>query len=250
MNVRSLKRDAVYVNSTFERVGDTLITKTGCRIHVPTHYEETKLLEIGTETYTLGVFPIIVGDFFATNIAITMMRIEPTTMTKVEIEGMEFYEFYFESGAVFLANINVVVSAVTAYYAYNDIVAKVRVPWYLSYAIPVSADKPHVLISDMARLFLLSEKYAGIRVGATKTTMELIISAIARKEEDLALYHRHVINKQGALTQPAYIPVGDVIYGATNTVARLIGAYFDLGMRSALVNPSIRREKIEDILRR
>ena len=49
---------------------------------------------------------------------------------------------------------------------------------------------------------------------------------------------------------PALIPFRSVTYGATNTTAKLMGAYFDEGLTSALVNPSQRTEKIEELLRR
>jgi hypothetical protein len=49
---------------------------------------------------------------------------------------------------------------------------------------------------------------------------------------------------------PTFIPFRSPIYGATNTTAKLIGAYFDDSINSALVNPSEKVEGVESLLRR
>lgn len=240
MDLSHLVRDSKYVLSTFETVDQTTVSKTGCKIHVPVHYEESGLIEIGAENNILGIFPIIVDDrVYAVNKTLSMFRMEPTSVSTVSIREMDYYEFYFEPGSLFIANNNLVVNDVIAYEVYNEFLAKVRIPWSFTY-------------EDLGTIFQNSEKYTGMRVGATKTIIEMIVAAIARNDDDLSTYYRHLLNAvDGKPTkEPVFIPVGDVIYGATNAIAKMIGAYFDLGTMSALVNPSIRTEKIESILRR
>lgn len=240
MDLSHLVRDSKFVLSTFETVGGSTVTRTGCKIHVPIHYEEAGLIEIGAENNILGIFPIIVDDkYYAVNKTLSMFRMEPTSVSTVSINDLDYYEFFFEPGSLFIANNNVVVNDVIAYEVYNEFLAKVRIPWCFTY-------------QDLGTLFQNAEKYTGMRVGATKTIIEMIVSAITRDSNDLSKYYRHLINQlEGKLPdEVSYIPVGDVIYGATNTTAKQIGAYFDLGTMSALVNPSIRTEKIETILRR
>jgi hypothetical protein len=240
MDVSQLIRNDEVVLSAFKTVGDTLIAIKPCKIHVPVHYEESGLIEIGAENNLLGIFPIIVEDtHYAVNTTLAMMRMEPTAVSTITIKDTQYYEFYFEPGAVFLANMNLVVNDVIAYEVYNEFIAKVRIPWCFTY-------------QDLGTLFINSGKYTGMKVGATKTIIEMIVAAIARQDGELANFYRHLMNAlDGKATQePVYIPVGDVIYGATNTTAKMIGAYFTYGTMSALVNPSIRNEKLEDILRR
>ncbi|MNJ68815.1 hypothetical protein D3C77_650980 [compost metagenome] len=50
-------------------------------------------------------------------------------------------------------------------------------------------------------------------------------------------------------TPPTIIPLRNVSYGATNTIAKLTGSRFDEGMTSAIVNPGDRVERTEMVLR-
>lgn len=238
MDIPNLKRDASYVKGTLEQLGDKVVTRTGCKIHIPVHYQESSLLQIGAENYILGIFVLIVDDrTYAVNSAITMLRIDPTFMTTVKYDNTDYYEFYFEPGSVVFDNTKTVVNDVVAYYVYDEFVAKGRIPWYMTY-------------DDMGKLFASSSRYAGISIGANRAVMEMLVSSIARNPKDLTQYYRHYTNETAEPIEPAWIPGSSVIYGATNTTAKTIGSYFDLAVVSALNNPSTRNERIEDILRR
>jgi hypothetical protein len=238
VDIPNLKRDAEYVKGTLEVLGDTIVTRTGCKIHIPVHYQESNLMQIGAENYILGIFAVIVDDAkYCVNSAITMMRIDPTFMSTFKYDDTEYYEFYFEPGSVVFSNTMVMVNDVVAYYVYDEFVAKGRIPWYMTYA-------------DMGKLFASSGQYAGISIGANRAVMEMMIASIARNPKDLTQYYRHYRNESTDPELPTWVPGSSVIYGATNTTAKIIGSYFDLAVVSALNNPSTRTERIEDILRR
>ncbi len=82
--------------------------------------------------------------------------------------------------------------------------------------------------------------------------MPMVIATMSRDPEDRTKYYRHEIQSLDEIktNPPAFIPFSDVTFNATNTVSKFIGAYFDVGVNSALVIPSKRVEKIESILRR
>lgn len=81
--------------------------------------------------------------------------------------------------------------------------------------------------------------------------MELIAAAIARSDDDLRVYYRQVVQsyEEISLSPPRYIPLRNISYGATNTIAKISGSRFDEGMTSALTNPSDRVERTEAMLR-
>lgn len=241
MNIKQLVRDPEYVFSCILENADSYIAKKGIKLHIPVSLEEASLLSIGVETYILGIFALIVDDkYYAVHNAPTMFRVEPTTVNKIEIDSVEYYEFYFEPGSLIIASRDVEVKDTTTYYIYNEMIGKARIPWYMDYE------------KDMPHLFDNAPVYAGVTIGASPSVMPMIISTLARNPKDLTQYYRHYLAELPPGTKPeppVYVPFSSVIYGATNTIAKLGGNYFELGVISALNNPSVRRERVESILR-
>lgn len=237
MNIAGLVRGADVVIGNLVKKEKEIITKKGCKIHIPVHYEESGLVSLGSETYILGIFAWIFEDkYYAFNSTVAKMRVTPTTVNVVTHDDVDYYEFYFEPGSCVIADKMLIVDDTVAYAVYDEVIAKGRVPWYMSY-------------EDKCKLFRSSPKHAGMRVGANKAVMEMIVANTCRDPNDMVRYYRQILltdNKE----QPAHVPFNSVIYGATNTVARLVGSYFELGVMSSLNNPSTRTERIETILRR
>jgi hypothetical protein len=66
------------------------------------------------------------------------------------------------------------------------------------------------------------------------------------------VFYRHQFKDTKQLTDkpPEIIALRSVQDGASNTTAKLMGAYLDEGINSALVDPAERLERVEDLLRR
>ena len=88
-------------------------------------------------------------------------------------------------------------------------------------------------------------------MGSTPAVLEIIVSTICRDSNDLRRYYRQVVETKEEISQnpPALIPLRNVSYGATNTIAKITGSRFDEGMTSAIVSPGDRVERTEKILR-
>lgn len=240
MDITKLIRDPIKIHETLSEQGDKLITTKGCKIYTPVLYEEKGLLSIGTEITILGIFDISVDDKYnGVSLAPTMLRIEPSTINTVDINGDKYYEFVFLPGSVVIADLMAVKDDTLPYHIYDLFIASGKIPFYFTY-------------SDLGDLFSLAEYQAGIKIGANNAVMEMIVAVISRTESDRTKYYRHEISKiaDQHSNPPVYIPFSDVSYNATNTTARLIGSYYDQGVTSALINPSQRTENIETILRR
>lgn len=241
MNIASLTRDASVVLADLTYVGTDVMTKSGCRIYVPTRFDTKELSKIGSEIWVVGVYAIVIGNNYAVMSALAMMRITPRSLNIIKINGEEYYEFVFGAGDVVISNAGALVkSGNLVYRVYDEIVAKGHVPWYLDY-------------EDMGKLFVTSEYHGGMRLAATNATLEMIVAAISRSKNDKTIYYRHdaipLIEKGGSPYRPTFIALRNIVYGATNTTARLMGSYFDDGVVSSLVNESERKESIESLLR-
>lgn len=241
MDPKKLKRDASKVHAHLKELEDgSLVTTKGCKIYIPTRFTEQQMAFLGTETSISGIFAITVDDtYFGVSLANAMMRIEPTITNYIKIEDEDYIEFIFEPGSVVITNLNLLKTDTFIYRIYSEIIAKGHVPWFMSY-------------EDLGRIFESARYHAGVAVGANHAIVEMIIAAISRVAEDRTKFYRHVVKTEKDLTTiaPFFIPLRSVTYGASNTTAKLVGAYWEEGLTSALVNPSDTVEPIEGLLRR
>jgi hypothetical protein len=240
MDFKKLQRDPKRVHPTLqERADGSLVTLTGCKIYVPVRYKEHMLADISETILIVGIFAMVVADqFYAVSLANARMHITPTSTTIVDVCGDDYYEFFFDKGQVVTPNVELVKEDTLAYRIYDEIVAKGHVPQFFNY-------------EDLGKLFASSKYHAGITLASSNVPLEMIAASISRGMKDRTLYYRHVISKieQQSVTPPAFIEFRSVMYGATDTTAKLMGSYFDEGVMSALVNPSEKTEGIEALLR-
>jgi len=240
MDIKKLKRDASKVHDAlYETDSGQLIARKPCRIYLPTRYNNTKLATVANEIRIVGIYAITVDDtYYGVSLTNATMQITPSSTSIVKIEGDEFYEFSFDAGAVVTPNYNLVKDSFLVYYIYDEIVAKGHIPWYISY-------------SDLGKLFISSVHHAGLVLGPNNTALEMIAASITRSPGDRTIYYRHALDhiENELAMPPAYVAFRSIIYGPTNTTAKLMGAYFEEGMMSALVNPAESSEGVETLLR-
>lgn len=235
----NLVRSPEKVKSTLIEDGDQLITKTGCKIYIPTRWTDKHLAIVGKETRVISVFPIVIDDkYYSVSSAVASMPLTPSRTSIVTIGEEECYEFLFDKGAVICPNINLVRVSTMAYYLYDEIIAKAHVPWFLDYA-------------DVLRLLYTTRMHADIVLAANNVPMELLAATIARQSKDVTKYYRHVAvnDKVMMVNKPSYVPLGNVLVGATNTTAKLMGNYLDDGITSALINPTTQIDPVETLFR-
>lgn len=241
MDPKKLTRDASKVHAALKKLDDgSVVTTRGCKILVPARFAEQQLAMLGNEINICGLFAIVVDDqFYGVSSAMAMMRIEPTITNTIKVEEEDYLEFVFDPGCTVISSTELVKSDTFIYLVYSEIIAKGNIPWFMTY-------------EDMGGLFESAPHHAGVSVGANFAVIEMIIAAISRSEKDRTKYFRHLINSKQDMVNlvPAFIPLRSVTYGASNTTAKLIGAYWEEGLTSALVNPTETVEPIEGLLRR
>lgn len=218
----------------------SIVTAKGCKIYIPERFVEKQLAEIGAETYIVGIFAIVVDDkYYGVSTTNAMMRVCPTTISTVKFDQDSYLEFTFDPGSVVVATTSLIKSDTLVYYIFDEFIAKGRIPWYISY-------------EDLAKLFDSADRHAGVSLGHNHTILEMFAAAIARSPSSRSRYYRHEVSSQDdPITRPpTIIALRAITYGATNTTAKLMGSHWGDGLTSALVNPSEKQERIEDILRR
>lgn len=227
-------RNEVVVNS-----GGQLIAKSACRIHTPVRFVEKDLSRVGVRTYVFGWLPIILdsGDYMVMNVC-ARVETTPTSYTMVEIDGTDYYEFYYEAGSVIFPTDNVVQDDKIIYFIIDEMIFQAKKPWYMDY-------------NDLGCLLDSSKHYADSRAAAVLEVIELATSVIARLKGNEEKYLRHEIDtlKDKLLEHADFIPLTSVHLTVTGTVNRIAGNYFEPAIEGALVTPSKKTDTVEQILR-
>lgn len=238
MDVSALKRDRTQIHKTLVVTeNDMLVTKTGCKIYIPTRYTDTKLATIGTEIRFVGIFAIVVGEYYGVSRMCCRPLFTPTSTLKVKIDGDEFYEFEFEAGAAIMPNVNTAREPTFVYSIYDDITAKGKIPWYLTGV-------------DMAMLYTSAESHGNIKTVASNSAWELVCAQTCRQPQDPTKFWRHGHKRIEEMEEspPKIIGMRNIHHGVQGTVPRLLGSYFDNSVLGALTNPSEESSGIENLL--
>lgn len=238
MATPNLIRDADYILSRLvENEDGSVVTTAECSIQIPESFTAKNLAVIGSEVFIFGFFPFIMGDRYAVNKTIAMMRINPSSTQKVVVNETPYIEFTFEPGDRIISSTALVVTDTLSYYMYDEFIAKGNIPWYMSYF-------------DMANMFDTAKEHAGVNLGG-RSIIELIISTIARDPNDMTRLYRHILARpEDIITKPPVtVPFRSVIWNTSDTTSKLNGAYYTEGINSALVNQSESVEMIEELLR-
>lgn len=240
MDVSKLRRDnAKIMAAVVETPDGRLIAKHALTIYIPRRFEGARLANIGEIISIAAIFAIVLEDGTYGSIKhLGMMKITPTSTTIIDIDGSDYFGFYFESGAVITESIELLKDDKLPYKTFDEILARGNVPWYLN-------------DDDLSKLFINSKNQAGLTLTGTNAPFEVIVAAMTRGKKDIKKYHRELLREKGDEVKHPYqfIALGNVMYGTTNTVSKLMGSHFDDALTSALVNPAERVEGIETLLR-
>jgi hypothetical protein len=240
MDASQFTRDASKVLAVLKELPDgSVVCKKPVKIYIPERYKQKRLMSEGQDTYILAIYAIVVDNkYYGVSMADAMIRVGQASIQTVKFGDDSYLEFSYDEGDIVLRGTELIQDSTLVYSIFDEFVSKAHVPWYMNY-------------EDLAKVFDTAEYHAGMRLGNSRAILELITSMIARDSANKMSYYRHVFKdyKTMLTNPPVVIPLRSVALGATNTTAKLIGAYSDEGFTSALNNPSERVEPIEEVLR-
>lgn len=238
MDTNNLIRDGEKIISCLKEIGDKLITTKGCKIYFPKRFEDKGVATIGSYNEVLGFIGIVVDNkYYAALSVIAKIPFTPDETNTIDINGTIYYEMSFDPGSVVCPNLNVIKQDTLCFNIY-DIFFKGCVPWYMDY-------------KDMCDIYSTAKEYADASIGERPEAIALSVSLIARDSDNIRIYYRQTVGNmsKGCVKTPTWISMKSVEYGATNTISKLGGNYFQDGVISSLLDPTDKVEKIERILR-
>lgn len=240
MDISNLKRDPDRVKSNLLVRGDAMVAKVPCKIIIPARFIERGLGTLEPEVYVAAIYALVMEDkYYSVSLAPALMRLTPSDIEQVVINDEAHLAFVFDKGAVICPQLNLVKRNEFIYYVYNELTAKGNVPWYMGY-------------DDLTIPYENAPKFAGATIGANPAIMQMVSSSITRVAGDKSVQYRHAVRSVQDIqkVEPVTIALRSIVWGPTNTPARIVGTHFKEGLTTALVNPSEQLEPIEDMLRR
>ena len=231
-------RDNEKVLATLKRVGDSIITIAGCKIHIPVRYETVGLATVGAETRIYGFFHLFLldGSYGAVVNKCSMMKVNPDEIQTVKIGEESYYEMLFEAGSVVIENVKVFRDDLIISKIFKEFVNKGKLPYWTEY-------------SDATGLFRTAQSHANAYLG-TYEGLAIPISIIARDPNDVSRYYREILTDNKPKPKPLFVPAASVRHSSTRTVSKLNGSHFeDEGLVSAINNPTETADLIDYILR-
>lgn len=223
-----------------EGVDERVITKENCFIMIPKRWAYNTLAIVGDDIYITCIFTIVFPDSGVYGIVnqVNRIKITPDIISVVKINDDEYFKFSFNKDSTVWPLLLLNVEDTLAYPIFDEIVARGNEPYYLLY-------------DDGCKILKTAMTNAGINLSPNNIIIEMTYAVISRDAQNRKTQYRMGVNSQNyqTLKAPAVIGLRNVHLGPTNFVTRTAGSYFETGIESSLVNPSMHREGVEDILR-
>lgn len=240
MDLSTLTRSREKVRANLVELDDnSVVAREGCKIYIPQRYINKGLAAVGETVWSVGEFIMATDSgYYCAMLVPAIMSLVPTEVRQIKLDGNSYYELSFTSGSVVIETTWVPKSDSCIPLLFNEFIINGNVPYGYS-------------LFDLIKAFILASKYAGFKMGANPQVYETIINIIARDPDDLNQQYRLVPMALDDVYKkpPVIVGLRNPAVTSTNTVAKLIGSYFQDGTVSALINPSDRVEGVEALLR-
>jgi len=238
MDITKLKRNSKKIKSILNIKGDILSVDEAVTVLFPARYVNKKLAVLGSTVKTLGIFAIVdEHNNYSVFSVPTFIYLTPFKSESIMIGDREYVSLEFQKGDVFTNNINLVKNKQFIYDLFDEFMLRGNIPWFMAY-------------EDVANIFLKTSKYSGSGIGDNPLAMEVLIATTARYSKDKTKFYRNVIKDKAYLKEnkPDFVALLDIYHTFTSTGSKLMGSYFKEGVTSALVNPSTKSTKVEEII--
>ena len=233
MDIHAFKRDPAYVKKYMEKKNDKSIVFTKpAMVMIPRRWTDSDLATMGNPSTILAICAIIIDNRYAVSSINSLISTDSFSVSYDFVDNEEYIVIAYRPQDRFIINASLVKRDNLPYKIFTFIFDKGRIPWYIDY-------------ENVAQIFDSAAVFANVKFNLPHFAFEAVAGSIARNAKAKNTYYRHGDWK----VPPVYIPLRSVQFAASNTTAKLIGAYWSEGLSSALVYPSERKEVIEDLLR-
>ena len=222
------------IDTFFKVIEDTMVfTGNHLEVRIPMRYRVHEALDVDEHVKTLAIFEMIVNHEFNYGLLLpNIIRMVPSKISRSTIDGVEYQVCEFFNGDKFMLSTTVLKENHISLMMYNEFISLGNIPKFITY-------------DNIALLFDTAEKMCDVNLKTPHAVFEMIYSHLFRDPDNLYIKYRFT----DKIKPPVFIGANNVAFGPESTTAKLIGAYFNDGINSALVNASDKHYDIEDLLR-
>lgn len=222
------------IDTFFTIVENTMVfTGNHLEVRIPMRYKVHEALDVDEHVKALAIFEMIVNHEYEYGLLLpNIIKMQPSKLSRATIDDVEYQICEFYNGDKFMLTTTVLKESHISLMMYNEFISLGNIPKFIDY-------------NNIALLFDTAESMCDINLKTPHAVFEMIYSHLFRDPDDLYTKYRFT-NKT---KPPVFIGANNVAFGPESTTAKLIGAYFNDGVNSALVNASDRKYDIEDLLR-
>lgn len=237
-NIKNLKRRPDIIKSCFKIIGKSIVLNKDLNVVFPTRYINRRLAYMGDTVNVLGIFAIIDenNNYAIMNIP-SMIELTPSMSNEVNIDDDPYMLLEFNQNDVFTCNTSLLQEDGFIYDLFDDFFIQGNIPWYLDY-------------EDLSNILILSQKYAGSRIGNNPLGLEILTSIAARVKTDKTVFYRTLSKNIDTMKKekPSYVALQNIFYTFSSTLAKTSGSYYKDGIVSAIVNKEKKKNQLEVIL--
>lgn len=237
-NIKNLKRKPDLIKSCFKVIGNSITLNKNLSVIFPTRFINKHLAYMGDTVNVLGIFAIVDDDnnYAIMNIP-AMIELTPNMSNEININDDPYMLLEFDQYGVFSNNTKLLQEDGFIYDLFDDFFIQGNIPWYLDY-------------EDLSNILVLSQKYAGSRIGSNPLGLEILTSIAARINSDKTIFYRTLSKDKEAMKKqkPSYVALQNIYYTFSSTLAKTSGSYYKDGIVSAVVNKEKKKNKLEVIL--
>lgn len=235
MNTSKLKRNPTKAHAALKKVKDgSVVAVRSCEIHIPTRYIELGLASIGNQVEFLCVYAIVVGDSYGVSTTDATIRSSPSDTRTEQIEGVEYTVFMYEPGDAVFTTSEVIRVDTLIYDIWNEFVDKGKTPWFMER-------------DDINNLVFTARSHADANLYDNHAIIEMINSVRVRNSKERTEHIRYALNA-GRKPEEIVIGLRNLMLTADTTSAKIGGSYAEIGISSAILQPSDQAEGLEKLL--
>lgn len=240
VNTATLTEDRAAVGACIVTMGGKLVASQALKIYIPYRYFDRKLASLGTVVSTACIFCVVLEDGrWGLCSMPNQIHLTPASTTMDKMDDEDYMVLSFAKGGTISNNSQLTRNTTVVYDIYDRFYSSGYRPWFVDY-------------DNYCKLLQHADRCAGIRLSHNNCALELTVAQICKNPDDRTVTYRHIL-KDGydkkKVKAPYVAPLQSVLFNANNTSTRIVGAYLNQGILSAMTYRSERSEPIEELLR-
>lgn len=209
-------------------IGETL------ELRIPKSFQKHGALIIGDNVTTIGVMDMIFdGTYQASLNILASITIEPTDISNMTYEGLDYLVLHLKHGDTFMTSYRVIQDPHIVYILWTEFITGGGLIYTFDY-------------QSLLKLFEHVHELTGQGIGVSRSVYEGIIAHISRDSDNISKQYRLT-----SMEKPMkLIALKSVSQGPSGSLARLNGSYFrDEGLTAALNYQVDQQQPFENLLR-